>query len=75
MTANTASFRPAHGGGTHGYMAIVFDPDSYATLIGHIFELPTYPAQFPVIPVRDTAAQIGQLERKHATNRYFPHWV
>ena len=47
--ANAALVETTRGGGNHGYLAIVLEPNTYHTLTGHIFIPPTNPGPSLII--------------------------
>lgn len=71
LKENAASVPTQLGGGNNGYLALVVDEATYATIApGQPFIRPPYPGPQPVIPPGSTQAQIGEIVRQYEKNLY-----
>ena len=62
---NTASVETTCGGGQHGYLAIILDPNTYHTLTGETFMAPANPGPVPIIAGITRTAAIAAQENAH----------
>jgi len=62
---NAASVETTRGGGQHGYLAIVLDPNTYHALTGATFMAPTNPGPVPVLAGNTRSAAIAAQENAH----------
>ena len=62
---NAASIETTRGGGRHGYLAIVLDPNTYLTLTGTTFMPPTNLGLVPIIAGTTCTAQVAAQENVH----------
>ena len=65
VAENAALIDTTHGGGQHGYLAIVLDPNTYYTLTGETFIAPTNPFLVPIIARITRTATVASKENTH----------
>ena len=62
---NAASVETTQGGGQHGYLAIILDPNTYHTLIGQTFMAPINPGPVSIIAGITRTAAIAAQENTY----------
>ena len=65
MKTNSAFIHSNLRGGQHGLLGLTLQDDTYRTLTGFPFVLPTNLSTVPTIPADSSGPQISQLERAH----------
>ena len=64
LKSNAASIPTTLGGGNHGHLGLVLEPNLCLTIAGEALTAPANPGAYATIPVVSTAAQIGALTRE-----------
>ena len=63
LKTNASSVASTLGGGTHGLLGITVSADTYLTITGQQFQMPTNQGALPNIPANQTGPRISKIVR------------